>query len=399
MRKFTNFTFCMYTDVLFGKDTEKQVGTKIRQHGGTKVMLVYGGGSIKKSGLYDTVVESLNKEGIPFVELSGVQPNPRRSLAIKGLEIAKREGIDFMLGVGGASSIDTAKAIALGMVYDGDFWDFYSGKAIPQKMAKVGTIHTISAAGSETSGSTVILDDIDSHLKKGMMYPYVVRPIFAIMNPELTYSVSAYQTAAGGADIFSHTMEPFFVDSSCYLGDQFAAGLMRSVVKYTPIALTQPDNYEARAELMLAGSFSHNDVTRIGRSGQTWPAHRMEAYLAATYDTVHGAGLALLMPAWLQFIVENGSDDNVARVAQFATMVFDVQPDMQDIKAVAYEGIRRFRAWIKSIGMPLSLADMNIPASDLPQLVKNCPSNAQGILEAYINLDKKAVENIFRSLM
>lgn len=399
MKKFTNFTFCMYTDILFGKDTEKQVGTKIRQHGGTKVMLVYGVGSIKKSGLFDTVVESLNKEGIPFVELAGVKPNPLRSFAIKGLEKARKEGVDFILGVGGASSIDTAKAIALGLVYDGDFWDFYSRKAIPQKMAKVGTIHTISAAGSETSGSTVLVDDIDSHLKKGMMYPYVVRPVFAIMNPELTYSVSAYQTAAGAADIFGHTMERFFVESSSYLGDQFAAGLMRSVVKYAPIALKEPDNYEARAELMLAGSFSHNEVTGIGRSDRSWPAHDMEADLSGTYDTAHGAGIALLMPAWLQFIVEDGNSDKVARVAQFATMVFDVQPDMQDIKAVAYEGIRRFRAWTKSIGMPQSLADINILASDLPQIVKKCRCNAQGIIEGYINLDKKAVETIFRSLI
>jgi hypothetical protein len=267
-------------------------------------------------------------------------------------------------------------------------------------MAKVGTINTIAAAGSESSGATVLVDDIDTHLKKAMMYPPVGRPVFAIMNPELTYSVSAYQTAAGGVDIFSHTFERFFVDNSNYLGDQFASGLLRSVVKYTPIALELPEDYEARAELMLAAAFSHNDVTGIGgRSGGMFIAHALEAYLSASYDTPHGAGLAITMPAWLQYIVENGDDDKVARVAQFAASVFDVQPDMQDIKAVANEGIRRFRAWIKSIGMPLTLSEMNISAKDLPEIVKNCRSNANGILEGYMTLDKKDVEKIYRSVI
>lgn len=396
MKNFANFSFYMYTDILFGKGTEKQVASKIRQHGGTKVMLVYGKGSIKKIGLYDTVVDVLKNEGIPFVELGDVQPNPRRSLAVKGLEIARKENVDFLLAIGGGSSIDTAKAIALGLVYEGDF---YTGK-VPQKMAKVGAINTISAAGSETNGSTVLLDDIDTHLKKSITFFSVVRPVFAIMNPELTYSVSAYQTAAGAADIFSHTLERFFNSNNCYLGDQFAAGLMRSVIKYAPIALAHPDDYEARAELMLAGSFSHNDVTGIGgRNRKPFGAHNLEAYLSANYDTPHGAGLALVMPAWLQFIVENGDDDKIARVAQFAVMVFDVQPDMQDIKAVAYEGIRRFRTWIKSIGMPMTLSEMNIPAADLPEIVKKCRCNAQGILEGYMTLDKKDVESIFKSLV
>ncbi len=399
MKNFTNFSIYMYTDILFGRDTEKQAGAKVRQYGGTRVMIVYGCGSIKKTGLYDTVVESLNKEGIPFVELAGVQPNPLRSLVIRGLDIAKKEGVDFLLGVGGGSSIDTAKAIALGMTYNGDFWDFYSGKTVPQKMARVGTINTISAAGSETSGSTVILDDIDTHLKKAIMYPNFLRPVFAIMNPELTYSVPAYQTAAGAADIFSHTMERFFINSDCFLGDEFATGLLRSVIKYAPVAVFQPDNYEARAELMLAGCFSHNDITGIGRSGQTFPVHGMESYISATYNTAHGAGMALLMPAWLQFVADNGNSNNLARVAQFAAKVFDVQPDFQDIKAVANEGIRRFRLWNKSIGMPVSLPDMNIPASDFQKLVNNSRYNAQDIIPGYVNLDREAVEKIFRSLL
>lgn len=399
MKKFTNFNMHLYTDIVFGKDTAKQVGLKVKQHGGTKVMLVYGGGSIKQSGLYDIVTGALNEAGLPLVEFGGVKPNPLRSYAMKGLAIAKQENVDFLLGVGGGSAIDTAKAIALGLVYEGDIWDLYSGKVVPQRMQKVGTINTIAAAGSETSGSTVLVDDITGMFKKGMMYPNVIKPVFAIMDPCLTYSVPAYQTAAGAADIFSHTFERYFTDSNSYLSDQFAAGLLRSVVKYAPIALERPDDYEARAELMLAASFSHNDITSVGRSGYGFTTHGLEAYISGHYDTAHGAGLAMLMPAWLKYIVENGDESKLGRAAQFAVDVFGVQSDMGDIKSVALEGVNRFRAWNRSIGMPVILSDMNIPCTDIPDIVKNTRSNAQGILTGYIDLDKKAVEAIFRSVV
>ena len=235
MKTFTNFSFHMFTDILFGKDTQSQVAQMIKKHGGTKVMLVYGGGSVKKIGLYDTVTSKLNEAGIPFVELSGVQPNPRRSLAIKGLETAQKEGVDFLLAIGGGSAIDTAKAIALGLANGSDFWQFYRG-AVPEKIAKVGTIHTIAAAGSETSGSTVILDDLDTGHKFGIMYS-VCRPVFAIMNPELTYSVGHYQTAVGTADIFAHTFDRYFMEPASHLCDEYCEGTLRTVVKYGPIAV------------------------------------------------------------------------------------------------------------------------------------------------------------------
>ena len=229
MKEFTNFTFHLYTEVVFGKQTEKRVGELVRKHGGTKVMLVYGGGSVKKSGLYDTVVQSLRDSGLDFIELSGVQPNPRRSLAEKGLKMAQEAGVDFMLGVGGGSSIDTAKAIAMGLVNDGEFWKFYRGVE-PKKMAPVGTIHTLAAAGSETSRSSVLLDDIETHRKYGFMWD-VCRPVFAIMNPELTYTVSPFQTGAGSADIFAHTVNRYFMAPASHLGDQYAEGTLRTVVK------------------------------------------------------------------------------------------------------------------------------------------------------------------------
>lgn len=398
MKKFTDYSLHMYTDIVFGKDTAKQVASKVKQHGGTKVMLVYGEASIKKTGLYDIVAGALKAEGIPFVDFGGVKPNPLRSFASRGLEIARREKADFLLGVGGGSAIDTAKAIALGLANEGDIWDFYSGKAAPGKMQKVGTINTIAAAGSETSGSTVLVDDITGTFKKGIMFPNVIRPVFAIMDPCLTFTVSKYQTAAGAADIFSHTFERYFTESSSYLADQFAAGLLRSVIKYAPVAIERPDDYEARAELMLAATFSHNEVTSVGRGGYGFTAHGLEAYISGHYDTTHGAGLAMVMPALLEFIVDNGEESKRARAAQFAVDVFGVQPDMGDLRSVALEGVNRLRAWNRSIGMPLRLTDLGIPESDIPEIVKNTRCDAQGILAGYIDLDKKAVEAIFRSL-
>ena len=386
----------MYTDILFGKNTEAQVGEMVRKHGGNKVMLVYGGGSIKKSGLYDTVVKSLREAGLDYIEIGGVHPNPRRSLVEKGLKMAQDENVDFMLGLGGASSIDTAKGIALGLANDGEYWKFYRGVE-PKKMAKVGTIHTLSAAGSETSRSSVLLDDIETHRKYGFMWE-VCRPVFAIMNPELTYSVPAFQTGAGSADIVAHTVNRYFMEPSSYLCDQYAEGTMRTVVKYAPIALANPTDYEARAELMLAGSFSHNDLTGIGRATvKKGSEHALETQLSGKYDTAHGAGLSVIMPAWLQYLVNFGEPVHVERVARFGVTVFGVEPDLSDIKAVANEGLRRFRAWLKSIGMPVTLVELGIPKADLQKVINECNCNDAGIIVGFMDLDKKAVAEIFTS--
>jgi alcohol dehydrogenase YqhD (iron-dependent ADH family) len=395
MKNFVNFSFHMYTDILFGKNTETEVGRMIRKHGGTKVMLVYGGGSIKKIGLYDRVVASLKEAALPFVELGGVQPNPRRALAEKGLKIAQDENVDFMLGVGGGSSIDTAKAIALGLANDGDFWQFYLGAPV-EKMGAVGTIHTISAAGSETSGSTVLVDETGR--KRGIMW-VPCRPRFAIMNPELTYSVSPYQTGAGAADILAHTVNRYFCAPDSFLGDEYAEGTMRTVVKYAPLALVNPDDYEARAELMLAGSFSHNDLTGIGRSGPRGGEHARESQISGYYDTAHGAGLAVVMPAWLQYIVGRGTPDQIARVAKFGVKVFGADPNLKDIKAAADEGLARFRIWLKSIGMPLTLKELGVPKEDLPAVVQRCMVHNNGKVPGYVELDSSEVTEIFSSVL
>lgn len=397
MKSFTNFSFHMYTEIVFGKDTETQTAELIKKYGGKKVLFVYGGGSIKRSGLYDRVVKSLNDGGIPYAELSGVQPNPLRSLVDKGYRLALDEGVDFLLGVGGGSAIDTAKGIALALANDGNYWQFYNGTPAV-KMAPVGVIHTIAAAGSETSRSSVLVDDA-TRRKKGFMWD-PCRPVFAIMNPELTYSVSKYQTGSGAADIFAHTVMRYFTAPASALGDEYAEGTLRTVVKYAEKAVECPGDYEARAELMLAGSFSHNDVTGIGRDGAKGGEHGLESQLSGYYDTAHGAGLAVVMPAWLQYVADRGSADHVARIAQFGVKVFGATPDLFDIKAVADDGIKRFRIWLKSIGMPLTLRELGVPKTDLEAVIQRCLNVwGGGPIPGFMPLDAEAVRVIFTSIV
>ena len=381
MKQFSNFNLQLYTEIVFGKYTEANAGALVKKHGGTKVLLVYGGGSIKKSGLYARVVQSLNEADVPFVELAGVKPNPRRSLVDQGIALGKTEKADFLLAVGGGSTLDTAKAIGYAMLYDGDWWDLYTGKAKPAGMAPVGSINTIAAAGSETSTSSVILDDLDTHIKRSCNTQYG-RPVFAIMNPELTYTVSPYQTGAGTVDIFAHTLERYFYQDDCSLADSLAAGVLRNVIKYGPIAYREPTNYEARAELMLTGSFAHNDITGIGHAGRRGGPHRLEGPLSSAYDTAHGAGLAVVMPAWLKFVADR-SDKGCVRVAKLAIEVFGVAPDLADLRLVAYEGIERFRAWIRVMGMPLTLCELGLSEQDVLTLPDMVRVNADGVLPGY----------------
>jgi alcohol dehydrogenase YqhD (iron-dependent ADH family) len=399
MKNFTNFNFYLYTDILFGKDTEKETGRMIRKHGGKRVMVVYGGGSVKKNGLFERVLKTLKDEELYFTELGGVQPNPRRSLVEKGVKSAQDEKIDFLLALGGGSVIDTSKAIALALANDGEYWKFFNGTQ-PEKMAALGAIPTISAAGSETSRSSVILDDTGPGRKYSLNWD-CCRPIFAIMNPELTYSVPAYQTAAGAVDIAAHTVTRYFIKDtpqSC-LADEFAEGLLRTVLKYAPIALANPNDCEARAELMMASSFSHNDLTGIGRSGPRGGDHVLEHQLSGYYDTVHGAGLAVVIPALLQYIVDNGTFAQAARVAQLGVKVFGISPDMADIKATANSGLAALRSWIRSIGMPLTLPELGIPKTELPIVIKRTVDTNSGKITGFMDLDEKAISAIYTSMM
>ncbi len=398
MKTFTDFNLHLYTDIVYGKDKEKMAGELVKKHGGKKVMLVYGGGSIKKMGLYDTVVSSLKDAGLEIVELPGVQPNPRRSLVQKGIELAKAEGVDFLLAVGGGSTLDTAKAIACAVKFGDNWWDMFSKGAVCTDRLGVGSIHTISAAGSESSTSMVVVDDVERIGQKCSNPSACLRPDFAIMNPELTYSVSKYQTASGAADIFAHTLERYFYNSDCALGDEFAAGLLRTVVKYGPIACEDPNNYEARGELMLCATFSHNDITGIGHSGVRGGPHGLESIISGTYDTAHGAGLAVVMPAWLRYVADF-SDKGCARVAKLAIEVFGVTPDLADLKSVAYEGIERFKSWLKRIGMPLTLTELGVENADIDLFIERGRFNADGLFVGYVTMTKDQMRNFYEGIL
>ena len=384
----------MGTEIVFGKGAEKKTGGLVRKYGGRKVMLVYGGGSVKSSGLFDTIAGTLDEEKIPFIELGGVQPNPRRSLIDTGLRAAMDEKVDFLLAAGGGSAIDTAKTIALGLAHGGGYWQFYKG-ALPSATFPVGSVLTISAAGSETSCGSVVVDDIETNRKCSMTHD-LIRPVFAVMNPELTYSVPPYQTAVGAADIFAHICQRYFIDADCYLGDEYCEGTMRTVVKYGPIACANPGDYEARAELMLAGSFGHNDLLNLGRyTKNRGGEHKLEKQLSGFYDTPHGAGLAVIMPAWLQYIANHGSEKQAARVAQFGVNVFGADFDGADLRGTADEGLRRFRAWLKSIGMPLTLKELGVPTEDIDNMVDRCLEDTDGFVPGYMPFDRKAVREIY----
>jgi alcohol dehydrogenase YqhD (iron-dependent ADH family) len=398
MKQFVNSYLKMYTEIVFGKDSEKQVGGLVKSYGGTRALLVYGGGSIKASGLFDSVAASLAAAGVSFIELGGVQPNPRKSLVIKGIELAKGDGVDFVLAVGGGSVIDTAKAIAIGLADDG-VWDHFAKRSCPNGMLKVGAVNTISAAGSETSGSVVIVDDIDTKRKISLMYPSVIRPVFAVMNPELTYSVSPYQTAVGAADIFAHSFERFFNKYSSNLADELGAAVMRNVIKYAKTAIENPKDYEARAELMLAGSYAHNEITSIGRVNTPFTAHSLEVYLSGKYDTAHGAGISILIPAYLERIVYEGSDEQVARAAQLAVSVFGSYPEMGDMRATALDGIRRYKQWNKDIGLPSTLAELGIPKGDLDELVMNCRCDEHGIVQGFMDMGRDTLKRLYESVI
>lgn len=402
-KNFTNFNFLMRSEIVFGKDTELQTAELVKKYGGTKVMIVMdGGGFIKKSGLFDRVAGTLDKAGIPYVELEGVQPNPRLSLVRKGIEIVEKEGVDFFLAIGGGSTIDTAKALALAKEYDGDVWDFFSMKAVPEKIAPVGAIITIAATGSETSGSAVLMDDITTHTKRGNMFNHI-RTVFAIMNPEITYSLPAFQTGAGAADILAHAFDSYFTYGTSYLGDQFSEAAMRAAVKYGPLAIKDPGNYEYRAELLLTSSFAHNDTCRIGRarSPHSGGGHNLERHLSAKYDTAHGAGLAVMMPALLQHLLDT-DETTIPKIAQFAINVFDVEADPMNPKEVAQKGIKRFKDWlVNDLGMPATLKELahkDIPDEDIDDLMSYIVPMEDGYVAAFGHLTVEGTRAIYESV-
>ena len=388
-----NFEFFSPTRFVFGRQSETRTGELVREFGGTKALLHFGGGSVKANGVYGKVTAALETAGVPFIPLGGVKPNPREDLVREGIATVRREGIDFVLAVGGGSVIDSAKAIAFGAVYDGDFADHAFGKdakvmtPVPAALP-VGAVLTIAAAGSEGSCNSIV--SLGPKRLKRTITGDRLRPRFAVLNPEFTFTLGAYQTACGLTDIFAHVVERYFSPTRDVLvTDELCEAVMRTVVGESAAVLANPRDYEARANVMWAGTVAHNNVCGVGRA-QDWPSHGIEHELSALYDCAHGAGLAVVMPAWMEFVV--GADP--ARFARFAERVWGVVPD-GDVRRTAAEGIARYRAWLKSIGMPSTLAELGGRAEDIPQLAANLGLNGN-TLGNFRPLTQSDVEAILR---
>lgn len=387
-----NFNFYSPTEFVFGRERETECGKYVRKNGGTKVLIHYGGGSVIKSGLLDRVKKSLAAEGISFVELGGVQPNPRDTKVYEGIELCKAENVDFILAVGGGSVIDSSKAIALGALYDGDFWDFYDKKAVIEKALPVGTVLTIAAAGSEGSGNTVITKT-DGMWKRGAGSD-ILRPKFSIMNPELTFTLPAYQTACGATDIMAHVFERYFTNTTeVEITDRMCEAVLCTIIMEVPRVLENPENYGARANIMWAGTMAHNNICGVGRE-QDWNSHGLEHELSGLYDVAHGAGLAVMMPAWMEFVMSH----NVMRFAQMAVRVFGVAMNFENPEETARLGIKAFRKFLRSIGMPINFAELGAKESDIPELAEKfavTKIGANGTTGGFVKLTKEDAAEIY----
>lgn len=349
-----DFNYCAPTRVAFGRQSEEKIPDLIRQYGGTKVLIHYGGGSAVRSGLIGKIHDLLDDAGIPYVELGGVVPNPLLSMVYKGIELCREEGVDFILAVGGGSVIDSSKAIGYGINYDGDVWDFWDGKAKPESAVPVGAVLTIPAAGSEMSDSCVITKD-DGLIKRGFNSD-LCRCKFAVMNPERTFTLPPYQTAAGCTDIMMHTMERYFSKyQDMTLTDNLAEALLRTVKECTYQVLAHPDDYRARAQIMWAGSLSHNNLMECG-SEKDFATHRLEHELSAKFNVTHGAGLAALWPSWARYVM--GDKQNVPRFARFAVNVMGIENDFTDIDGTAERGVQAMERFYHDIGMPTTIKEL-----------------------------------------
>lgn len=386
-----NFTFYSPTEFVFGRSTQKQTGELCRRYGATRVMIVYGGGSVVRSGLLDEVKASLAEAGLEFCELGGVQPNPVDTKVREGLEVARRFKPDFMLPVGGGSVIDTAKSIAVGYFYEGDFWDFYIGKAKPAKALPVGVVLTIPAAGSEGSGNAVITNTT-THVKAGIRQPMLLRPKFAVMNPELTMSLPQWQTSSGIADMMAHILERYMSNTpGVQVSDRLAEAMLLTIMEVAPKLMENPNDYDARANIMWCGTIAHNDTCSLGRQ-EDWNSHAMEHEISAKYDVTHGAGLCVVFPAFLQY----ASHRNPHKIAQLAHRVLGVVPTGND-EADALEGVKRLKAWFHDVlRMPVSFAQLGIENPDIELMNTRLHKLKGEIMPGYIELDADATREIYK---
>lgn len=368
-----NFTFYTPTKAVFGKDTELQTADLLKEFGAKKILVHYGQKSVIRSGLLDRIKKSLAEKKLAFVELGGVVPNPRMSLIYKGIDLCKKEGVDFILAVGGGSVIDSAKAIGYGIANKGDAWDFYEHTRMPSACAPVGVVLTLSATGSEMSNSSVITNDIGQ--KKRGCNSDLCRPKFAVMNPELTMTVSDYQTACGSVDIMMHTLERYFTQGgNMDITDALAEGLLKTVMKYAVVLRDDPKNYEARAEMMWAGSLSHNGLTGCGNDGGDWACHGLEHELSGIFDVAHGAGLAAIWASWARFVYKNC----LPRFKKFAENVMNARG--KNDEEIALDGIKRLENFFRELKMPVSIRELGISPTDdeMKTMARKCIEGGGG---------------------
>lgn len=384
-----NFRFACPTEFLFGKDTEQNVGAEVKKYG-KKVLVHYGGGHIKKNGLYDRVMESLKEAGLEITELGGVKANPDIGLVREGIELCKKEKVEVILAVGGGSVIDSAKAIGIGVYYEGDVWDFFLKKVPVEKMMPLGVVLTIPATGSEASNTTVVTNSENGCLKRALSHN-CLRPDFAVMNPELTYSLPAYQTAAGGVDIMSHVLERYFTrEPDCGLTDRLCEAVLRTMIKQLPVVLEEPENYGARAEVMWAGTIAHNGILGTGRS-EDWGSHMLGHELSAFYDMTHGATLAIMIPCWMEYVYQT----DIARFVKYAVDVWGVENDVFRPEKTALEGIHKTREFFRALGMPVSFADAGIGADRIEEMAENC--TRFGAVGGFVKLEKEDCVRIYQT--
>ena len=389
-----NFTYCAPTKVIFGRGVESQIGTELRELGATRVLVHFGGGSVKKTGLLDKVIASLTEAGLSYFEFGGVEPNPKLSFIHKGIELGRAEKVDFILAVGGGSVIDSAKAIGVGLVTGNDPWQYASTGTHPERneVFPVGVVLTISAAGSEMSNSDVITNDLISPWVKQGITSETVRPLVAFLNPENTFTVSKFQTGCGIVDIMMHTLERYVTgQDECDLSERIAEALLVSVREAGRVAIAHPDNYEARATLMWASSLSHNDLTGCGKI-RKFPVHKLEHPVSALHDSIsHGAGLSVLFPAWAQFVMKY----DIPKFAQLANRVWDCPMDFDHPERTALAGIEAMKRYFTEIGMPTHMSELGLTPDEYDAIIDLTTKGGTRPIKSYIDLGPDEIRAIY----
>lgn len=384
-----NFTYWSPTEFVFGRNTISKTAHLLKKYNGTNVLIHYGEQFAVKSGLLSDIETLLQHHFIHYVKLGGVQPNPMDTLVYEGIELCRKENVNFILAVGGGSVIDSAKAIASGVYYASDFRNFFEGNVTINRALPVGTILTIPAAGSEGSDRMVITQK-DGLLKRGTKSPFL-RPVFSILDPVLSFSLPAYQTASGIADMMGHIMERYFSRTQgVEVSDRMCEGLLKAIIKESPTVLNEPENYDARANIMWAGMLAHNDICGVGRE-EDWATHKLEHELSALYGVTHGAGLAVMFPAWMKYVYTSGID----KFVQFAVRVWDIK-ETDNKNETALKGIESLKNFFSMLGLPVSLAELNIPNPDINTLIEKLAMNTGGRTGAFRQLDMEDAEAIYR---